>query len=85
MTVRPKAERETALLLTRAATPDQERRVGDQSGGRVVLFLYTGNFAKEYEPLRSAGVFFEEFPRREPYGIVAVFHDLRQPMGPAAT
>lgn len=76
VTVRPKGARETALLLVRAATPDQQRRVGDQTGGRVGFFLYTDDFAGEYERLRSAGVFFEEAPRHEPYGIVAVFRDL---------
>lgn len=74
--VRPKGARETALLLARAATSDQRRRIGDQTGGRVGFFLYTDDFAGEYERLRSAGVFFEETPRRESYGTVAVFRDL---------
>lgn len=76
VTVRPKGAQETALLLARAATPAQQTRVGDQTGGRVGMFLFTDDFAQEYERLRSAGVFFEESPRREPYGTVAVFQDL---------
>uniref|UniRef100_UPI00357161C9 VOC family protein n=1 Tax=Planomonospora parontospora TaxID=58119 RepID=UPI00357161C9 len=74
--VRPPGAEETALLLARAATPEQEARVGDQTGGRVGLFLYTDDFPRDYERLRSAGVVFEETPRLEPYGAVAVFRDL---------
>ena len=66
----------TALLLARAATPEQVARVGDQAGGRVFLFLATDDFWRDYRALRSRGVTFAEEPRREAYGTVAVFVDL---------
>ena len=64
------------LLLARAADADQESRIGDQTGGRVFLFLHTDDFWRDYETYRSKGVLFREKPREEPYGIVAVFEDL---------
>jgi catechol 2,3-dioxygenase-like lactoylglutathione lyase family enzyme len=64
------------LLLARAATPAQEARVGDQTGGRVGLFLSTDDFEGDHRRMRAAGVVFEEAPRAEPYGRVAVFRDL---------
>jgi len=66
----------TALLLARAAKPEQESRIGDQTGGRVFLFLHTDDFWRDYHELRSRGVTFVEEPRREAYGTVAVFLDL---------
>jgi catechol 2,3-dioxygenase-like lactoylglutathione lyase family enzyme len=66
----------TALLLARAATPEQESRVGDQTGGRVFLFLHTDDFWRDYHEMKSRGVIFAEEPRREAYGTVAVFYDL---------
>ncbi|MEV4921321.1 VOC family protein [Streptomyces roseoverticillatus] len=72
----PPGARETAVLLARAVTGDQEARVGDQTGGRVGWFLNTDAFERDYERMRAAGVAFEEEPRREPYGTVAVFRDL---------
>jgi catechol 2,3-dioxygenase-like lactoylglutathione lyase family enzyme len=66
----------TSLLLARAATPEQELRIGDQAGGRVFLFLQTDDFWTDYEVMRARGVRFEERPREEAYGIVAVFVDL---------
>ncbi|WP_370421609.1 VOC family protein [Streptomyces sp. QH1-20] len=74
--VRPPGARETGLLLARAADPAQEARVGDQTGGRVGLFLNTDDFARDHARMRAAGVVFQEAPRREPYGTVAVFQDL---------
>lgn len=74
--VAPPGARETTLLLARATTPDQETRIGDQTGGRVFLFLDTDDFQRDYDALRSRGVAFEESPRHEPYGTVAVFADL---------
>jgi catechol 2,3-dioxygenase-like lactoylglutathione lyase family enzyme len=65
-----------ALLLARAATDHQRSRVGDQTGGRVALFLETGEFTTEHARLLAAGVRFAEAPRAEPYGRVAVFEDL---------
>jgi catechol 2,3-dioxygenase-like lactoylglutathione lyase family enzyme len=66
----------TALLLARAATPEQVARVGDQTGGRVFLFLQTDDFWRDYAAFRERGVRFAEEPREEPYGTVAVFLDL---------
>jgi lactoylglutathione lyase len=74
--VRPPGGDGTCLLLARAATPEQERRIGNQTGGRVFLFLHTDDFWRDYEALRSRGVRFMEEPRRESYGAVAVFKDL---------
>ncbi|MEU1625472.1 VOC family protein [Streptomyces sp. NPDC020096] len=74
--VAPQGARETAVLLARAVTGEQEARVGDQTGGRVGWFLNTDAFDRDYERMRAAGVAFEEAPRREPYGRVAVFRDL---------
>ncbi len=66
----------TGLLLAKADGADQEARAGDQAGGRVAFFLHTDDFAREHERMRTAGVRFEEPPRHEPYGTVAVFRDL---------
>jgi catechol 2,3-dioxygenase-like lactoylglutathione lyase family enzyme len=74
--VRPRGARETGLLLARAAGERQAARVGDQTGGRVSLFLTTEDFDSDYARLTDAGVTFEEEPRREQYGTVAVFRDL---------
>jgi catechol 2,3-dioxygenase-like lactoylglutathione lyase family enzyme len=65
-----------ALLLAKASGPDQAARVGDQTGGRVFLFLETDDFASDYGRMSAAGVRFLEAPRHEPYGSVAVFEDL---------
>ena len=70
----PRAE--TRLLLARAATPEQEVRIGDQTGGRVFLFLETDGFERDYRAMTERGVRFRESPRQEDYGIVAVFEDL---------
>lgn len=75
VTVRPKGG-DTALLLAKATTPEQEARVGDQAGGRVWLFLETDDFARDHAAWTAAGVVFREAPRHEPYGVVAVFEDL---------
>jgi catechol 2,3-dioxygenase-like lactoylglutathione lyase family enzyme len=66
----------TALLLAKAATPEQSARVGDQTGGRVFLFLQTDDFWRDYHDMRGRGVRFAEEPRVEEYGTVAVFLDL---------
>ncbi len=66
----------SCLLLARAASPEQLRRVGDQTGGRVFLFLHTDDFWRDYRAMQSRGVTFCEEPRRESYGTVAVFKDL---------
>lgn len=63
------------LLLARAATPDQVRAIGNQAGGRVFLFLETDDFVRDHAAMLAAGVCFEEAPRTEPYGTVAVWSD----------
>lgn len=64
------------ILLAKAANDAQAAFTGDQTGGRVFLFLYTNNFAHDYRRMREAGVAFVEEPRIEPYGQVVVFTDL---------
>lgn len=64
------------LLLARAADDRQLARVGDQTGGRVALFLTTDDFAADHARMLAAGVRFVEAPRHEAYGVVAVFEDL---------
>lgn len=74
--VRPPGARETGLLLARAGTGAQADRIGDQTGGRVALFLTTDDFARDHARMLAAGVRFVEEPRHEAYGSVAVFEDL---------
>ena len=64
------------LLLARAATPEQESRIGDQTGGRVFLFLHTDDFRRDHAAMTARGVVFREAPREEAYATVAVFEDL---------
>jgi catechol 2,3-dioxygenase-like lactoylglutathione lyase family enzyme len=66
----------TALLLARAVDPEQLAHVGDQTGGRVFLFLHTDDFWRDYKAMQAHGVRFAEEPRSEPYGTVVVFYDL---------
>jgi lactoylglutathione lyase len=74
--VRPPGSDGACLLLARATTERQEARVGDQTGGRVFLFLHTDDFWRDYRRMTSLGVRFATEPREEPYGTVAVFEDL---------
>ncbi|WP_422365117.1 VOC family protein [Pelagibius sp.] len=74
--IAPPGGNETRLLLARAEGASQQARVGDQTGGRVFLFLMTDDFARDHERLSAAGVVFLEAPRHERYGSVAVFEDL---------
>lgn len=74
--VSPPGAAESRLLLARASTPEQETRIGGQTGGRVFLFLYTDDFWRDYEAYKSRGVKFVREPKEEPYGTVAVFLDL---------
>jgi catechol 2,3-dioxygenase-like lactoylglutathione lyase family enzyme len=66
---------QTRILLAKAAAAEQTARIGDQSGGRVFLFLETDDFARDYRLYRERGVAFAEAPRQEAYGTVAVFTD----------
>jgi catechol 2,3-dioxygenase-like lactoylglutathione lyase family enzyme len=74
--VAPPGASESRLLLARASTPEQQSRIGNQTGGRVFLFLHTDDFWRDYETYRSRGIEFVREPRQEPYGTVAVFKDL---------
>lgn len=65
-----------SFVLARAEGDAQTRAIGDQGAGRVWLFLETDNFERDHAQLTAAGVTFEETPRYEPYGTVAVFRDL---------
>lgn len=64
------------ILLARADGERQAARIGDQTGGRVFLFLETDDFARDYAAFRASGVRFVREPVTEPYGTVAVFEDL---------
>jgi len=66
----------TALLLAKASTPLQSTRIGDQTGGRVFLFLQNDDLLRDYQDMQSRGVKFIEEPRIEKYGMVVVFLDL---------
>ena len=68
--------RGATLLLARATSPEQERVVGDQTGGRVFLFLHTDDFWRDYRAMTDAGVTFVRPPSEQSYGTVAVFEDL---------
>jgi catechol 2,3-dioxygenase-like lactoylglutathione lyase family enzyme len=74
--VAPPGADQSALLLAKAASPEQESRIGNQTGGRVFLFLNTDDFWRDYDALRSRGVTFEEEPRQKAFGTVAVFLDI---------
>jgi catechol 2,3-dioxygenase-like lactoylglutathione lyase family enzyme len=74
--VAPPGSQGTTLLLSRAATPEQTTRIGNQTGGRVFLFLHSDDFSRDYSQMRSRNVCFTRPPKEEPYGTVAVFEDL---------
>lgn len=74
--VAPPGSSGTTLLLARAATPEQAKFIGNQSGGRVFLFLQTDDFWRDYREMISLGINFVREPKEEPYGTVAVFEDL---------
>ncbi len=67
---------QTAFLLARAVGDRQTDAIGNQGGGRVWLFLQTDDFAADHARLLAAGITFEESPRHEPYGTVAVMRDV---------
>jgi catechol 2,3-dioxygenase-like lactoylglutathione lyase family enzyme len=74
--VAPPGSIESRLLLAEASSEQQRERVGDQTGGRVFLFLHTDDFWRDFRTMRDKGVHFCEEPREESYGTVAVFEDL---------
>jgi catechol 2,3-dioxygenase-like lactoylglutathione lyase family enzyme len=74
--VAPPGGSESRLLLARASSEEQTQRIGNQTGGRVFLFLYTDDFARDYGAYKAKGVEFVREPKDAPYGTVAVFKDL---------
>jgi hypothetical protein len=74
--IAPPGSQGTSLLLARAATPEQVSRIGNQTGGRVFLFLHTDDFWRDYREMIARKVKFTRPPSEESYGTVAVFEDL---------
>jgi len=74
--VSPVNQSNSALLLAKADGAEQEEHIGNQTGGRVFLFLHTDDFWRDFQAFKARGVTFIETPREEPYGTVAVFRDL---------
>jgi catechol 2,3-dioxygenase-like lactoylglutathione lyase family enzyme len=74
--VAPPGSTSTTLLLARASKPEQESFIGNQTGGRVFLFLNSDNFWRDYHDMRAKGINFVREPKEAPYGTVAVFEDL---------
>jgi catechol 2,3-dioxygenase-like lactoylglutathione lyase family enzyme len=74
--VAPKGSTGCCLLLAKAVGDEQQSRIGNQTGGRVFLFLRTDDFWRDYENYRNKGVTFVREPKTEDYGTVAVFEDL---------
>jgi catechol 2,3-dioxygenase-like lactoylglutathione lyase family enzyme len=74
--IRPPGSGGCNLLLAQASTEEQKTRVGNQTGGRVFLFLHTDDIHRDYKNMIEQGIVFERTPAVEPYGTVAVFKDL---------
>jgi len=74
--VAPSGAKECALLLAKAANEKQAGSIGNQTGGRVFLFLHTDDFYRDYEKLKSRDIEFVRLPEEHEYGTVAVFKDL---------
>jgi catechol 2,3-dioxygenase-like lactoylglutathione lyase family enzyme len=74
--VAPRGSRATQILLAKAANEEEASRIGNQTGGRVFLFLHTDDFWRDYNAMREKGVKFTREPKAEEYGTVAVFEDL---------
>lgn len=74
--IAPKGSEGTKLLLAQASNDEQKSRVGNQTGGRVFLFLYTDNFERDYNNLLQHKIKIVREPQKEVYGTVAVFEDL---------
>jgi catechol 2,3-dioxygenase-like lactoylglutathione lyase family enzyme len=74
--VKPQGSENCCLLLAKASNDEQKRSIGNQSGGRVFLFLQTDNFKREYQNLIDNGIKIVREPKSEDYGTVAVFEDL---------
>ncbi|MFB0499304.1 catechol 2,3-dioxygenase-like lactoylglutathione lyase family enzyme [Mucilaginibacter sp. OAE612] len=73
--VRPRGAFECSLLLAKAVGNEQKSRIGQQTGGRVFLFLRTDDFWRDYRAMQDKNIIFVREPQAEPYGTVAVFKD----------
>lgn len=67
---------QTHIRLVKATNPDQSARVGNQTGGRVFLFLETDDLMRDFEAMKTRGVNFIEYPRKESFGLGVIFEDL---------
>lgn len=76
VTIRPKGTEGSAILLAKADNPEQKVAIGNQTGGRVFLFLHTDDFWRDHTQMKERGIDFLELPREEVYGTVAVFKDI---------
>jgi len=74
--IEPPGSEKARLLLARAVNEEQSSRIGNQTGGRVFLFLYTDDFWRDYHAYQAKGIQFVREPKDESYGTVAVFKDL---------
>ena len=74
--VAPKGSAECSLLLAKGVGDEQKSRIGNQTGGRVFLFLKTDDFWRDYKNMQTQGIKFTRKPKKEEYGTVAVFADL---------
>jgi catechol 2,3-dioxygenase-like lactoylglutathione lyase family enzyme len=74
--VKPQGAENCCLLLAKASNDEQKRSIGNQSGGRVFLFLQTDNFKRDYQNLLDNGIRIVREPKSEDYGTIAVFEDL---------
>ncbi|PHS27876.1 MAG: hypothetical protein COA84_03595 [Robiginitomaculum sp.] len=74
--IAPPGSTGTRVLLARASTPEQEQYIGNQSGGRVFLFLNSDDFWRDYNDMIAKGINFTQEPLEHDYGVVAVFEDL---------
>ena len=74
--IAPPGARECCLLLAKAVNEKQLQSVGNQTGGRVFLFLFTDDFWRDYKEMTEKDIRFVRFPKQEEYGTVAVFEDL---------
>ena len=74
--VAPRGSHDTQILLAKASNEEEASRIGNQTGGRVFLFLHTDDFWRDYTAMKEKGVKFVRDPKQEEYGTVAVFEDL---------
>jgi len=74
--IAPPGATESRLLLVQAASEEQSSRIGNQTGGRVFLFLFTDDFWRDFQSYKAKGIVFIREPKEESYGTVAVFQDI---------